>query len=72
MEALDRPANAAADFWQLLRAENEGGDAGYHHQLRHTKPEYALAGQDSGPGPGPTWDPAPASLVGQQRLVERG
>lgn len=75
MEALDRLANAAADFRQLLRAENEGGDAGYHHQLRHPKPEKALASQDPGPGPGPTRNPstvvAPANLVGQ-RLAERG
>lgn len=71
MEALDRLANAAADFRQLLRAENEGGDAGYHHQLRHPKPEKALAGQDPGPTRNPSTVVAPANLVGQ-RLPERG
>ena len=45
MEALDGLADAAADLRQLLGAENEGGDAGNHHQLRHPEAEHRLATQ---------------------------
>ena len=45
MEALDGLADAAADLRQLLGAENEGGDAGNDHQLRHPKAEHRLATQ---------------------------
>ncbi|KAL6989482.1 hypothetical protein U1Q18_015231 [Sarracenia purpurea var. burkii] len=74
LEALDRLANAAAYFGQLLGAKNEGGDAGNDHQLRHPKAEQAVAGQtpvsSALSGPAQNLTMADTVLVGQGKAEE--